>query len=371
MATRKRSWNRQQSDEEDDGHHDALHDEVADFEAELLGPTAPLSTVESFPEELTAGDTVQLPTGTKKKGKATHSDMNDHFRKSVGKDRKTTAKFNYCKRGYKNVQGTSNLHYHMKKVHLSKLQKASKDKPLHPAFQAKQKDQPQFMSKKETTRHTNNLTDWIVCTAKPISTVDEPRFVKLISGLNASCKVPCRQTLRRLIVDGYKAKKVQTIEELSAIRACVVYLRRPTIRESFLASIQPATEDLKLPLDVATRWNSLLHMVESAYARRHEIHDYLSTQKGAIKNDVLSAKEWVEMEDLIELLKPLGAVDCSASKSSTFHMALAELEFLRSHLKAFNDDYAKAHWICELAKDMLAELEDCLRLSWKKPGVRI
>ncbi|GAU96098.1 hypothetical protein RvY_07589 [Ramazzottius varieornatus] len=44
MVTRRRSWNRQQSDEEDDGHHDALHDEVVDFEAELLGLTTPLST---------------------------------------------------------------------------------------------------------------------------------------------------------------------------------------------------------------------------------------------------------------------------------------------------------------------------------------
>ncbi|GAU99977.1 hypothetical protein RvY_10906 [Ramazzottius varieornatus] len=130
MATRKRSWNRQKSDEEDDGHHEALYDEVADFEAELLGPTTPLSTVESFPEELTAADTVQPPTGTKKKGKATHSDMNDHFMKSVGKDGKTTAKCNYCTSVYTNVQGTSNLHYHMKKGHLSKLQTASKDKPL-------------------------------------------------------------------------------------------------------------------------------------------------------------------------------------------------------------------------------------------------
>ncbi|GAU99976.1 hypothetical protein RvY_10905 [Ramazzottius varieornatus] len=165
-------------------------------------------------------------------------------------------------------------------------------------------------------------------------------------------------------------KKVDTV---SKIRACVVYSRRPTIRENFLASIHPATEDLKLPLDVATRWNSLFHMVESAYARRVESHDHLSTRKGAIKNDVPSAGEWIEVEDLIELLKPLEAVsvDCSAFKSSTFHLALAELEFLRSHLKAFNEDYAKAHWICELTKDTLAKLEDWLKLSWKKPGIRI
>ena len=137
-------------------------------------------------------------------------------------------------------------------------------------------------------------------------------------------------------------KKVGTVEK---IRACVMYVRRPTIRESFLMTIKPVTDDLKLPLDVATRWNSLLHMVEGAYARRHEIHDYLSTQKGAIKNEVPSAEEWIEMEDLIELLKPLEAVsvDCSAFKSSTFHLALAELEFLRTHLKASEEDFTKVN----------------------------
>ncbi|GAV00562.1 hypothetical protein RvY_11389 [Ramazzottius varieornatus] len=87
------------------------------------------------------------------------------------------------------------------------------------------------------------------------------------------------------------SRTTQFTPEVDKIRACVIYVRRPTIRESFLAPIKPATEDLKLPLDVSTRWNSLLHMVESAYARRHELHDYLSAQKGAIKDEVPSAEE--------------------------------------------------------------------------------
>ncbi|GAU95278.1 hypothetical protein RvY_06924 [Ramazzottius varieornatus] len=165
-------------------------------------------------------------------------------------------------------------------------------------------------------------------------------------------------------------EKVVTVDR---IRACVIYVRRPTIRESSLATIKPATEDLKLPLDVPTRWNSLLHMVKSAYARRHELHDYLSAQKGAIKDEVPSGEEWIDMEDLIELLKPLEAVsvDCSAFKSSTFHLASAELEFLRAHFKVFEEDLTKALWIRELAKDMLVKLDECLRLSCKKPSVGI
>ncbi|GAV08602.1 hypothetical protein RvY_18267 [Ramazzottius varieornatus] len=135
------------------------------------------------------------------------------------------------------------------------------------------------------------------------------------------------------------SRATQFAPEVNKIRACVIYVRRPTIRERFLATIKPATEDLKLPLDVSTRWNSLLHIVESAYARRHELHDNLSAQKGAIKDEVPLAEEWIDMEDLIELSKPLEAVS--------------------------------ALWICELAKNMLVKLDECLKLSWKKPGVRI
>ncbi|GAV00563.1 hypothetical protein RvY_11390 [Ramazzottius varieornatus] len=70
------------------------------------------------------------------------------------------------------------------------------------------------------------------------------------------------------------------------------------------------------------------------------------------------------MEDPIELLKPMEAVsvDCSAFKSSTFHLALAELEFLRTHLEVF-EDLTKALRICEVAKDMLVKLDECPRLS--------
>ena len=190
MSSQKRSWSQQQRDDDDDVRYDDLQDEVAAFEEELWSPVTPLSNVESIHEQSSAAGTSALPAETKKKGKGEHSDMNEHFTKSVGNDGKVTARCNHCSTTtYKNVQGTSNLHYHMKKEHPSKLQNAVKVKSIPPAFRAKQKDEPQIMSKKETSHHTNNLTEWIVCTAKPISTVDEPRFVKLINGLNASYKV--------------------------------------------------------------------------------------------------------------------------------------------------------------------------------------
>ncbi|GAV00561.1 hypothetical protein RvY_11388-2 [Ramazzottius varieornatus] len=214
MSTRESPWNRPRNNNDDDGPHDDLEDEAAEFEAQLRSPTTPVSAADSLSEE---SNTVSTSEPAEEKGKGAYSGINENFTKSTGKDGKITAKCNYCSTTNKNVQGTSNRHYHMKNEHPSKLKDAVNSKPIPEAFRVKQKDEPQIMSKKETTRDTNNLTEWIVCTAKPIGTVHEPQFVKMINGLNFSYKVPCRHTIRKFILDGYKMKKMQIFEELAAV----------------------------------------------------------------------------------------------------------------------------------------------------------
>ena len=142
-----------------------------------------------------------------------------------------------------------------------------------------------------------------------------------------------------LVAEIATKKKDDTVAK---IRSCITYIRRATIREEFLSSINE--EDLKLPLDVATRWNSLLHMVEAAFKRRYQIREFLSPPaRGTIKKEVLSEDEWNQMEDLIDLLKPIEqiSVECSAYKTPTFHIGLAELEFLKVHLLEFSSDFTK------------------------------
>ncbi|GAV00120.1 hypothetical protein RvY_11012 [Ramazzottius varieornatus] len=151
MGSRESSWNRTRNNNDDDDPHDDLDDEVAELELNF-----------------------------------------GHFTKSTGKDGKIAAKCNYCSTTCKNVQGTSDWHYRKKNGHPPKLKDAVESKLIPEAFRAKQKDESQIMSKSETTRYTNNLTEWIVCTAKPIGTVDEPHFVRMINGLNPSYKVPLR-----------------------------------------------------------------------------------------------------------------------------------------------------------------------------------
>ena len=51
MSSRKRPWNLQQNDNDDDGHYDDLQDEVTAFEAQFWSPVTPFSTVESIHEE--------------------------------------------------------------------------------------------------------------------------------------------------------------------------------------------------------------------------------------------------------------------------------------------------------------------------------
>ena len=103
-------------------------------------------------------------------------------------------------------------------------------------------------------------------------------------------------------------------EVVSQIRAMVTFIHRATTAEEYMAFAE--VEDLCLPLDVATRWNSLLHMIEAAFKQREKITNFISTKKGEILRERLSDEEWVDVDDLIELLKLLEqvTVECSAYK---------------------------------------------------------
>ena len=128
---------------------------------------------------------------------------------------------------------------------------------------------------------------------------------------------------------------------VSQIRAMVTFIHRATTAEEYMAFA--GVENLCLPLDVVTRWNSLLHMIEAAFKQRDNITNFISTKKGEILKERLEDEEWVEIDNLIELLKPLEqvTVECSAYKVKLislqkcsnwnsrviFYVVLSELSF--------------------------------------------
>ena len=104
------------------------------------------------------------------------------------------------------------------------------------------------------------------------------------------------------------------VDIVSQIRAMVTYIHRATVAEEYMAYAD--VEDLCLPLDVATRWNSLLHMMRAAFKQREKITNFIATKKGEILRERLTDEELVEIDNLVELLKPLEqvTVECSAYK---------------------------------------------------------
>ncbi|GAU95276.1 hypothetical protein RvY_06922 [Ramazzottius varieornatus] len=88
-----KAWNRPGNNNDDDGPHDDLEDEVAEFEAQLRCPTTPVSADDSLYEESNTAGTSEPP---KKKGRGAYSDMNERFSKSTEKDGKITATCNHC-----------------------------------------------------------------------------------------------------------------------------------------------------------------------------------------------------------------------------------------------------------------------------------
>ena len=160
-----------------------------------------------------------------------------------------------------------------------------------------------------STEFRNFLKD-IVCPVFEAASDDMPSLFAVPS-FRVWCVAHLVQTVAKVATDA-KADIV------SQIRAMVTFIHRATTAEEYMTFA--GVENLCLPLDVATRWNSLLHMIEAAFKQRDNITSFVSTKKGEILRGRLADEEWVEIDNLIELLKPLGqvTVKCSAYKVRPF-----------------------------------------------------
>ncbi|GAU91804.1 hypothetical protein RvY_03993 [Ramazzottius varieornatus] len=87
------------------------------------------------------------------------------------------------------------------------------------------------------------------------------------------CVAHLVQTVAR-VATGEKADIV------GKVRSLVSFIHRPTIDEEYLEFAERS--NLCLPLDVSTRWNSVLNMIEAAFEQRESITNYISTKKGYI-----------------------------------------------------------------------------------------
>lgn len=99
-----------------------------------------------------------------------------------------------------------------------------------------------------------------------------------------------------------------------------------------------------MPLDVATRWNSILPMLRGAHANRLHLSKY-ATQHGTddLKKAVPLDAEWEDVKSLSDFLQPLDGMtrECSSVEQPTFHLGKATLDQLQYHLKTAEADITK------------------------------
>ena len=102
--------------------------------------------------------------------------------------------------------------------------------------------------------------------------------------------------------------------------------------------------DQKMPLDVKTKWNSVLPMLRGAHSNRTHLSKYaIQHGKDEVKKSVPIDSEWEDVKSLADFLQPLDAMtkECSAVEQSSFHLGKATLDQLQYVLKTAEADITK------------------------------
>ena len=195
MSTSGLSWNRQlRADEEDTANRDefnARHDDE-EMEDSLDGkglainvgsPPIPEQPPPSSPQS-EVSNTTEEPE--KKRSKATTSAVWNHYTVSWAKGNKIV-KCNYCSHPYTDPSGTTTMKLHISNKHPGKLKPVSRP-PIPQAFLSTSNDTPKITKHKQEAI-TKRLKTWVVCSAQPFSSVDDPHFIALLKEANSAYKV--------------------------------------------------------------------------------------------------------------------------------------------------------------------------------------
>lgn len=90
--------------------------------------------------------------------------------------------------------------------------------------------------------------------------------------------------------------------------------------------LRPTQKPLKLKMDVVTRWNSILDMIERIYSLQETLEASLGILHNPVEN--LSEGEWQTLPEIIKILKPFKELteEMSSEKKVTVSMVLASTE---------------------------------------------
>ena len=111
------------------------------------------------------------------------------------------------------------------------------------------------------------------------------------------------------------------VEVVKKIHEHVIFLKRPKIEAEFRESLK--TTDIKVRLDVPTRWNSTPAMLQSVFDRRAGIDEFLATQPDAVSQMMLEPEQWGQVDALEEATRA-----CSGSDYPTLPLGILHLDML-------------------------------------------
>ncbi|XP_013197374.2 E3 SUMO-protein ligase ZBED1-like [Amyelois transitella] len=141
--------------------------------------------------------------------------------------------------------------------------------------------------------------------------------------------LPCiAHTLNLIVRAGLQESELEVL--IKKIKAIVEYFHRSPIANNKLIAMQdqlrPGQKPLKLKMDVVTRWNSTLDMIERIYSLQETLEASLGILHNPVEN--LSEGEWQTLPEIIKILKPFKQLteEMSSEKKVTVSMILASTE---------------------------------------------
>ena len=144
-----------------------------------------------------------------------------------------------------------------------------------------------------------------------VGVVDEKKIISRVRILVKTVKKPKAKKLFKGIYCWYICFWKTERKPALSIGSFVIYFITEITKNNYQ----------KMPLDVKTRWNSVLPMLRGAHANRSNLSKY-AIQHGTdeVKKSVPIDSEWEDVKSLADFLQPLDRMtkECSAVEQPTF-----------------------------------------------------
>ncbi|CAH2007669.1 unnamed protein product [Acanthoscelides obtectus] len=205
------------------------------------------------------------------------------------------------------------------------------------------------------------VTDWEINDKIFVCVTDNASNMKAAIRLTGWEHFPCVAHTYNLIVQA----SLQTIQEpIKKVKCIVEYFHRSSIATKKLYAVQeqlkPGQKPLKLIMDVITRWNSTLDMLERVANLQEPIEAAIGLLHNPVEN--LSENEWRILPEVVKILKPFKQLteEFSSENEVTISKILAGNSSVLRILNNLNNTLT-----CDLSKQLVSKLKAEFNIRFK------